>query len=290
VVVKPRDASGGDGIWLCSTPDDIREAVSRELGRHNLEGSVNRELIVMDALVGEEWIVNSVSLDGLHKVTDVWRGPPKVIDNSDDGPAHFLYSEQFLVGDCPEREEIITFCAKVLDLLEVWTGAAHTELLWTADGPHLLEVNARPAGGLPRTQLWPNQLQALTMALFEAPLFHALPGAPKVACVASEGCGAAVVFLRAPFDGWMLGSSVIAMMALHTFHRFERDLLSIRPGKWQATDIRVRQTRGLATSPGALVFQGAMEDVRSDVEAIRRLELTAYTSSEQRQQLSHCIG
>merc|ERR1719422_684497 len=143
-------------------------------------------------MTGEEWVINSVSRNGVHKATDVWRGPPKLLQKAN-GPAQFIYTAQFLAGECPRRRQMLSFCCEVLDALGLRNGAAHTELVWSKDGPRLLEVNARPAGGLPRTPSWPNQLEALAMSVMAPQRFEALPFAPHSAAV-----GVAVVFLRAP--------------------------------------------------------------------------------------------
>lgn len=292
IVVKPRDSSGGDGIWLCDTEEQILAACAADLGNANVEGSVNHELIGMEAVIGEEWVVNSVTLDGVHKVTDIWRGPPKTLVSPEGGgPAQFLYTAQFLAEDSPRREEVWNYCRQVLDVLGVRHGAAHTELVLLEDGPRLLEVNARPAGGLPRVAGYPNQLAALTLSLYAPQKFLQLPETPTVSengdagstFLAWESCfsvprsspGCAVVFLRAPHDGWLSVTALDEIMNLNTFCRFERDLLGLR--QQNVHPVRVKKTTGLFSSPGAVVLQGHPAEVEADAAAIRVIEEFGYT-------------
>lgn len=243
----------------------------RNSGEKNQEESFNTNLIVMEALIGEEWVVNTVSLQGTHKVTDVWFGPPKShISDSPDGPAMFLYDVQRFAHKSPRRDAVIAFTLDVLEAVGVQNGAAHTELVWS-DGPFLLEVNARPAGGLPRTPKFPNQLEALAMSICDPPRFYALPDAP----ICSDG--AAVVFLQSPLDGWITGTALMQLMSLPCFVRFERELEGLSA---PYAPQRVHKTVGLFSSPGAVVLRGKEDNVSADIEMIRALEVAgAYVAS-----------
>jgi len=293
VVVKPRDSSGGDGICLCRSEAEIRASFERELGRVNMEGGTNKDLIVMEALEGEEWVVNTVSLLGVHKVTDAWRGPPKVVLEWEGG-AQFVYTAQFLAEEHPRRAAVLEYTFACLDALGVRNGAAHTELIWTVLGPRLLEVNARPAGGLPRTPRSPNQLEALAMSLYDADHFLSLPTAP-VGAAADDGHGegqsAAVVFLRAPFNGYILGTALQQIVSLRTFGRFERDAIGLArfaevaqgagppPPPSPVAALAVVRTTSLFTTPGAVVLLGAAATVEEDAQAIRAIEAIAYSET-----------
>lgn len=269
VVVKPRDSSGGDGIWLCNSEAEVRAAFAAELGRPNVEDGVNSELVVMEALLGEEWVVNTVSRGGVHRVTDAWRGPPKEHLAEGDGPSRFVYDRQFLASPGAEMWAVLDFTLQVLDAVGVQNGAAHTELVLCGT-PRLYEVNARCAVGLPRTPVWPNQLEALAMSLCDREAFLALPGAP------AAGEATAVVFLRAPRDGWLCASALEALGQLGTFLRFDRGLLGLAaPFAAQ----RVRRTTGLFSSPGAVVLSGEEAAVCRDADRVRALEATGYADA-----------
>eukprot|EP00933_Yihiella_yeosuensis_P003633 TRINITY_DN10674_c0_g1_i2.p1 TRINITY_DN10674_c0_g1~~TRINITY_DN10674_c0_g1_i2.p1 ORF type:complete len:315 (-),score=54.15 TRINITY_DN10674_c0_g1_i2:1225-2169(-) len=141
VVVKPRDASGGEGVWLCNSEEDVRAAFDRELGKFHHERARNSSLVVMKAAIGEEWIVNTVGLNGIHKVTDVWRGPSKMISGEEgSGPLRFLYDVQYLVTDLSSASKVIEVVLCALKTIGLENGASHTELVVCDGCPYIYEV------------------------------------------------------------------------------------------------------------------------------------------------------
>ncbi|CAE6937822.1 ddaF [Symbiodinium natans] len=270
VVVKPRNASGGDGVWLCDLPEDVEKSLEQELGKAHQELGTNTEMVVVQALLGEEWIVNTVTRDGVHKVSDVWYGPAKFLSPAP-GPRHFVYNVQFLAGESPRLLEVVQMVKDSLSALGLRNGAAHTELVWL-DRPYLYEVNARCSGGLPRVPEPPTQLDVLAMSLCDPDSFLALPDVPPE----SMTNRAAVVFLIAPFDGWLTATGLRQMSWLSTFARFERGLTG---AKAPFMSIKVSKTVGLFSSPGALVLHGDGLDVQRDAQLLRQIEETAYATS-----------
>eukprot|EP00747_Dinoflagellata_sp_TGD_P189292 gnl/TRDRNA2_/TRDRNA2_49445_c1_seq1.p1 gnl/TRDRNA2_/TRDRNA2_49445_c1~~gnl/TRDRNA2_/TRDRNA2_49445_c1_seq1.p1 ORF type:complete len:386 (+),score=59.58 gnl/TRDRNA2_/TRDRNA2_49445_c1_seq1:77-1159(+) len=266
-VVKPRNSSGGDGVWLCESESDVRAAFQAELGRTNVEGGANAELVVMEYLAGEEWVVNTVSCSSCHKVTDVWRGPCKG-HYGESGPKKFVYDVQHLVTDVGEHMfAIVEFTFSVLDAIGLCNGAAHTELVW-AGRPYVLEVNPRCAGGMPRVPYRPNQLEVLAMSLQDPHGFEDLPQLPD-----TGETGAAAVFLRSPLDGWISSGALGELAALRTFARFDKGLFGVH-APYEAH--RVHKTTGYFSSPGAVVLQGDPAKVLEDVELVRKIEAHAY--------------
>lgn len=229
-------------------------------------------MVVMECYIGDEWVLNTVSLNGVHKLTDAWRGPAKM-RHVEDGAARFIYNKLFLVPN-DELSEIKEFTFQVLDALGFQNGAAHTELIWSGrpgDKPRLCEVNPRCAGGLPRTPHHPNQLEVLAMSLHDTSAFMKLPDVPS-----EDDCSAAAVFLVAPHHGWLSASSLSAFAALDTFAWFDRGLqkqTASSPFKSQP----VRKTIGLCSSPGVVVLHGAPDAVKRDADQIRTIESHAYT-------------
>lgn len=282
VVVKPADASGGDGVWLCSSAAELREAFASEIGRPNVERSSNSELIVAEALTGEEWIVNTISRDSHHVVTDVWRGPAKLRVRGACGE-QFVYDHQFLELPCEgfyqgRAEAVVKYAAAALNACEHVHGAAHTELVWVdGRGPHLFEINARCAGGLPRVRQ-PSQLDVLATSVCKAEAFFALPAissrAPAVQQSKAED-GKAVVFLQAPFDGWLRADALAEIVEIPTFWRFDRGLFGVN-APYQHRPVKA--TAGLFSSPGAVILSGCEEHLNRDIARLRSLETTAYSA------------
>jgi len=176
VVVKPVDSSGSDGVRVCRCDQDIEQAVASVLNVVNAEGSMNTMVVVEELLQGVEFVVNTVSLNGHHCITDVWTGPPKC---QPDGVG-VIFDRQDLAAP---NQDLVEYSFAVLDALHLRHGAAHLEIMVTERGPVLIECNARASGDLPRCRasLGRDQLEVLAMSLADpAAFFVVAAGAPSV--------------------------------------------------------------------------------------------------------------
>jgi len=94
-------------------------------------------------LKGKEYVVDHVSRDGIHKTCMVW-----VYDKRPANGAAFVYFGCHPVEiDSTEARLIIPYVRKVLDALGLKNGPSHGEVIMTADGPCLVEMNCRARGG-----------------------------------------------------------------------------------------------------------------------------------------------
>ena len=91
VVVKPLDSAGTDGVSICADAAAIEAAFVANLGRPNALHGANEELLVQELLQGAQLFVNSVSWDGVHHVSEVWR------DNKLRVGANFIYDYEELL-------------------------------------------------------------------------------------------------------------------------------------------------------------------------------------------------
>jgi biotin carboxylase len=142
VVVKPLHAAGTESVFVCSSEAELRRQAAAILGgRHHL-GLVNDEILVQEFVEGDEYIVNTVSCDGVHRLAGVW-----------------LYHKRRLEGRAPiyDWDELVEpadllvasladYALGILDALGIRFGPAHTEIMVDADGPVLIECNARLDG------------------------------------------------------------------------------------------------------------------------------------------------
>ena len=142
LVVKPATAVSTDGVTLAEGGRGWQQAVTKLLGRANVTGLVNEEVVVQRRLYGTEYVVNTFSYGGRHTVTDLCRY--RKVSNA----GHFaVYQDvEFLPLEGPGHSELITYARDALDALGFRFGPAHTEIMLTPDGPRLVEVNARLAG------------------------------------------------------------------------------------------------------------------------------------------------
>lgn len=142
VVVKPLDGAASDHVTICHDVEDVRQACARALLRENILGIVNERLLVQSYLEGPQFIVNTVSRDGRHFVTDAWRMHVRL------QPGYSIVTEdnELLDPDSDIASKLIDYTFKAISALGIVNGAAHSELKWTANGPALIETGARPMG------------------------------------------------------------------------------------------------------------------------------------------------
>ena len=177
--------------------------VRLNLGKEGMYGEVKREVVLQEYLRGEEFVVNTVSVDGHHRVCDMWRVNKVVVPAFDEksgrcGASRILYDHQLLVARPGAEIDVIDFCFAALDKLGLTGGAAHLEVVrlgqLSASSPRrerdpehdvqdhggkncpqtiveknvrLIEINPRFAGHRPRAtkQIGADQCSALALAI-----------------------------------------------------------------------------------------------------------------------------
>ncbi|MEU1214157.1 ATP-grasp domain-containing protein [Streptomyces sp. NPDC005791] len=142
VVLKPVSSAGSDGVFFCDDADEVRKAFGSLIGTTSALGQDNHAVLAQEYLVGSEYIVNSVSLDGKHRVTDIWKMHHLSANGVHDLPA----GAELMTSRGPEQDLLIEHTVQVLDALGVRNGPSHSELKLTPDGPRLVETGARVCG------------------------------------------------------------------------------------------------------------------------------------------------
>jgi len=142
-VIKPCESAGSDGVYICKTKEEIVDAFQKVHRERNIFGSVNERVVAQQLLVGKQYIVNTVSFDGRHAIAEIWE------DNREDVGSTYLYNYERLLQERGRLEEaLIEYTRTVLDALGVRFGPCHVELMVDDGVPTLIEVGARPAGGI----------------------------------------------------------------------------------------------------------------------------------------------
>jgi predicted ATP-grasp superfamily ATP-dependent carboligase len=142
VIVKPMDSAGSDGVTLCHSMEDVQAAFMKLIGKVNGLGLTNRELLVQEYLEGQEYVVDTVSCDGHHKVVAIWAYDRRATNGAD----FVNFGQRLLTADEPYVRELIDYQLKVLDALGIRHGATHGEVKWCKGEPVLVEVGARCHG------------------------------------------------------------------------------------------------------------------------------------------------
>ncbi|BBX94930.1 ATP-grasp domain-containing protein [Mycobacterium lacus] len=141
-ILKPLRSAANDGVTWCRTADDSVRAFRQLNGRENVVNLPNDGVVAQEYLVGAEYLVNTVSRDGLHHVCDIW----KTHRISANGVSDLVVACQILPATGEIQDQLVPYALDVLDALEIRHGAGHIEIKMTPDGPCLIEVGARVAG------------------------------------------------------------------------------------------------------------------------------------------------
>ncbi|HEY9473603.1 MAG TPA: ATP-grasp domain-containing protein [Mycobacteriales bacterium] len=143
IVVKPVSSAGGDGVSFCTTVEQTAAAYQQIVERPDIFSEPNNGVVAQEYLVGDEYIVNTVSRDGLHRVCEIWKSSRFSVNGVVDlsGASHLVPRHG------PVQDELAAYSARALDALGVRHGPAHVELKMTPQGPCLIELGARLSGG-----------------------------------------------------------------------------------------------------------------------------------------------
>ena len=142
-VVKRARGAGTEGVTLCDNHDEFVTAVTRELGLHPTNGDEKVNILVQERIQGTEYIVNTVSCGGRHKLTSVWKYNKIRMSNGTNAYERIESVDKIGVG----YSRLITYAYDVLDAIGIQNGPVHAEYIVDDKGPVLIEVNCRPMGG-----------------------------------------------------------------------------------------------------------------------------------------------
>ena len=143
VVIKPTYSSGSASVRICLNRDEMIDSIKHLFDNVNYYGDQIDELLVRERINGVEYIVNTVTHKGIHRVTLVWKYN-KVMTSE----GAIVYDSCETVNDLSLGEaEMVEYAYKVADALEIQYGPVHGEYMIDEKGPVLIEVNCRPCGG-----------------------------------------------------------------------------------------------------------------------------------------------
>lgn len=141
IVLKPLKSAASDGVFYCDNNDVIKDAFELILGKKDILGNENKEVLVQEYIDGFEYIVNTVTCNGQHLFLDVWKGHS--LDTSK--VSNDIYAD-IVSPDEADYKIICKYLSNVLDVLGIKGGPAHSEVRVDKNGACLIEVGARLAG------------------------------------------------------------------------------------------------------------------------------------------------
>lgn len=254
-----------DGVKLCHSFDEAKEHFFYLRNSHALvNGGSCAEVLCQEFLKGKEYVVDNVSLNGVHKTMMVW-----LYDKRPANGGSFVYFAEHPVDvSSSEAQQLIPYAHQVLDALGVKHGPTHGEFILTKDGPCLVEMNCRCDGG---NGIWRPIAQGLTggydqvtvaaRCYLEPASFEKFPALPPSLFLA---CGQ-IVDLVSFAEGVVVDTP--------GYRRIRRlaSFVSMEPSHHKGS--KVRKTIDLVTDAGSVVLMHPDPEVlRQDAEFIRALE------------------
>lgn len=290
-VLKPATSAGSDDVFKIPYIGDNREVdfdlltkrFNSTFNKINKMGIVNDVLIIQEFLQGEEFVIDSVSRDGEHKLVACWKYDKISIKDSGD----FVYLGMSLCNaiNNPKVDEMFSYIKQVLTALEVTNFCGHAELIYTATGCSLLEIGTRPHGGM--GSFIPLQTHCLGYGIpelfyatllgnkdnsvitppehYDAPrYFNEFPTLPPM--IKKDVTGYQMDLVNYNPDGMLIGFNQEAMKTIEQLPTFITFTALPPVGKWLPT------TYDCFTIPGSIVLAGDGAVLQENQKLIRELE------------------
>jgi hypothetical protein len=228
-------------------------------------------VVVQEFLIGDEWVVDTVSREGRHKAVAVWRYSK---GEANGAPFVNFYDELRAVDGALERS-LVSYAFAALDALCWRWGPCHVEIKATADGPRLVEVNAGRWNGIDfklvaDIAVGYNAYDVAVSALLDAPgggddLFGDVPDAP-----AALRCHARLVKIVSSVSG-----RLVAVEGLEQVEALDscvhHTLRELEPGQ------HIRRTVDLGSSAGLVHLLHANGHVVAiDYDTLRAIQPTLF--------------
>jgi len=273
LVAKPSGGCGSDGVFFCRSEDDLRVAHSEIVGKVNPKGGLNDTVALQEFLVGDEFIVDTISKNGRHICVAIWsQGKRK---NLPWNPTGIITTENRLLQPTGELQDVLVdYVIKVLDALDYKHGPCHTEVMLTKRGPILIEVNCRMhgvQGPLAMEMATGTNKAAHSLDVFvdQGLNFERLYNASSTRYLYPVLKHTAQVVLCSPFKGSLRAS---VKETIHDLKLPSVVEVVCRLGKGD----RVMQSSDLQTSPGTVLMVHESEaQLLEDIRQLREAEADA---------------
>lgn len=146
IVIKPVDGAGSAGVSKCSNWRDVSQAfaaIGVIAAAQKTVVSMGNTVIAQEFLQGTEYVVDTVSEGGVHKLIDIWQCKKDVHNG-----ASFVYEYfDLLESDGALQSRLFDYVCGVLDALDIKVGPGHAEVYMRPDGtPVIVEIGSRLGG------------------------------------------------------------------------------------------------------------------------------------------------
>ncbi len=143
-ILKPPDSAGSENVFHINSEDDWRIPFFKILnGQSNVSGIRNSGVILQEMALGTEYAVGTVTAAGKHHLAHLIKYKKMKIN----GRATVYECVEFVDLQSDECLSVYEYTKDVLDALGIRWGACHNEVIFTENGPRLIESVPRMTGG-----------------------------------------------------------------------------------------------------------------------------------------------
>lgn len=151
VVVKPVSGIASYGVFVCNTEQEVIKAYNKN-ATNKLYASYSankKSVLIQECINGEEYVVNSVSCGGVHKITMILKYRKETAYNGGK-----IYNSDISVDlQSDLAKALADYQINVLNAIGVEYGAVHSEIMVDENGPVLIEANCRICGGSLKSEI-----------------------------------------------------------------------------------------------------------------------------------------
>ena len=143
VVLKHVHGVASVGVHLVHGKKELSDAFRQEETAENMFGETENRLLLQERIFGEEYIVNTISRNGVPALTSVFRYYKKQTDSGS-----IIYRGLEAVTKLDSKEaELVEYAFRTVRALGITDGPVHGEYMIDEKGPVLIEANCRVMGG-----------------------------------------------------------------------------------------------------------------------------------------------
>lgn len=263
LVLKPTQSRGTFGVKICYDHQSLRSAIKSAFGSVDVYGQPVSDLIIEEILIGREYAVDTVSLNGKYYIAGMYVYNKEIINGSP------IYRDMTLIDSFSEEAEVIReYIYKVLAAVEFNFGPAHIEVFLTTSGSKLVEINPRVSGAygfanrLCKALTGRDQIEMLVDSYVDPDKFNNKYSGNYI----KSGYGKVIMLQN--FETGIL-SHYPGLKRVQSLSSFRDIKLPIQPGQM------IKKTIDFCTCPGVVLMSNdSQEQLNRDFEELLMIEKT----------------
>ena len=143
VALKHDHGVASVGVHLIHGKEELLTAFRQEKSSENMFGEDENPLLLQERIFGDEYVVNTVSRNGVPALTSVFRYHKKQTPSG-----YIVYRGLETVMELDRKEtQLVEYAFRAVKALGITDGPVHGEYMIDENGPVLIEANCRVMGG-----------------------------------------------------------------------------------------------------------------------------------------------